>query len=234
MSGRTHGRRVALLLLAMLATPGHASGASGAFYVATPATPQRWIAHQGSFLFVYRDPGGDSSRVAFLRRWATDDRFELAKRMQAAMLEAIASRGRLALPLAVERPEQLEPAPLAREQLPAAALPGRILDLAVEWFGVASSGPFAKYQPFVRVSWRVLDPQGRIVAPSRVAYYNAAKGLGLPPAAHAIAADPECAWQSLDEMAKERPRLWACCNDALGKIAAHIADSVVAVAPPGG
>jgi len=207
-----------------------APAAAGALYVVTPATPQRWIANQGTFLFVYQDPGGDSSRVSFLRRWAKDDRFDLAKRTQAAFLEAIASRGRLALPLAVSRPEQIEPSALSRDKVPETSLRGGIVDVAVEWFGVTAAGPFSKYEPFVRLSWRVLDSRGGVIEPTRVAYYNKVKGVDLPKA-HGIDADPACAWKTMDEMAKDRPRLWACMNAGLVKLAEHAAESVVPNAP---
>jgi hypothetical protein len=32
-------------------------------------------------------------------------------------------------------------------------------------------------------------------------------------------------------MAKERPRVWACFNDALVKLAMHVADSIAPAAP---
>lgn len=231
-AGTAHAQARGSLASDPPATPAERGAATTtALYVVTPATPQRWIANQGAFLFVYRDPGGDSSRVSFLRRWAKDDRFDLAKRAQSAVLEAVAARGRLALPLAVSRPEQIEPSPLARDQVPETALRGEILDVSVEWFGVASSGPFSKYQPFVRLSWRVLDARGGIVEPSRVAYYNEIKGAQLPKA-HGIAADPDCAWKDLEAMAKERPRVWACFNDALVKLAQHVAETVVPAPPP--
>lgn len=207
-----------------------ASGASTALYVVTPATPQRWIANQGAFLLVFKDPGGDSTRVSYLRRWAKDDRFDLAKRAQSAVLEAIAARGRLTLPLAVSRPEQIQPSPLARDQVPQTALRGEILDVAVEWFGVSSSGPFAKYHPFVRISWRVVDARGGIVRPTQVVQYHEVRGSGLPKA-ETIDTDPECAWESIEAMSKERPRVWACFNGALDAVAKRVAESVVPVAP---
>lgn len=210
-----------------------AASAASALYVVTPATPQRWIANQGAFLLVFKDPGGDSSRVSYLRRWAKDDRFDLAKRAQSAVLEAIAERGRLTLPLTVSRPEQIQPSPLARDQVPQTSLRGEILDVAVEWFGVSSSGPFAKYHPFVRLSWRVVDARGGIVRPTQVVQYHEVRGSGLSKA-DTIDADPECAWDSIEAMSKERPRVWACFTGALDAVAERVADSVAPAARAGG
>ena len=78
------------------------------------------------------DPWGDEDKAQLLKRMAKEDRFDLATRVQQHVLEALANRGRVALPLEVARPAELSAGPLARDRLPQKALPGSLLDVSVE------------------------------------------------------------------------------------------------------
>jgi hypothetical protein len=193
--------------------------------VVTPGTPARWSAASGGLMKLF-DPFGDEDKAALLKRLAKEDRFELAKRMQQHMLEALANRGQVALPLVVSRPAELAPGPLARDRLPQTALPGALLDLAVEWFGVYRPGAFDAYQPMLSVSYRLLGPRGSLERGTRRLYYNVAPG-DRPKGGETVEPGTECTWKSFDEMSKERQRLWGCMDAALEKVAARIGDRIV-------
>ncbi len=195
--------------------------------VVTPATPRQWQAFSGGLVVMPTFSDG-SDRAIVLQRWAKDDRFDLAMRMQRSALEAIAKRERLALPLQVKRPPQVEPSSLPRDLLPETALPGPILDISVEAFGVSASTAYVDFKPYVRVGWRLLDGKGSVVLPKRVVYYRAKGFMDSVTAPHSIVieADAKCAWAKFEAIAKERPRFWACMGDGLDRIAEAIADDV--------
>lgn len=218
----------ALLAVLSSAFAAPCAHALDAISVVTPATPRQWKAFSGGLLVVPTFSDG-SDRAITLQRWAKDDRFDLAVRMQRSALEAIAKRERLALPLNVQRPPQVEPSSLARDLLPETAVPGQILDIAVEWFGVSASTSYVDFKPYVRVGWRLLDGKGSVVVPKRVVYYRA-KGVlesALAPRSVVLDADPACAWAKFEAIAKERARFWGCMGDGLDRIAESIADEVV-------
>ncbi len=211
-----------------LSTAPSLAHAVDAVNVATPATPRQWQAFSGGLVVMPTFSDG-SDRAIVLQRWAKDDRFDLATRMQRSALEAIAKRERLALPLAVKRPPQVEPSSLARDMLPQTALPGPILDVSVEVFGVSASTAYVDFKPYVRVGWRLLDGKGSVVLPKRVVYYRAKSLMDSVTAPHSIVitTDPQCAWAKFEAIAKERQRFWGCMGDGLDRIAESIADDVV-------
>ena len=212
----------AVAVLALLAAP--ATRALDAIGVLTPGTPQRWSASAGGLLKIV-DPWGDEDKAARLQRLAREDRFDLALRLQKHLLEAIATRGGLALPVNIVRPPQLQPKPLARDLLPETALPGVLLDATVEWFGVHSRGVTHDYQPWLLVSFRTVNARGGIELATRRIYYNRIPGGDLP-VAESIAADEGCKWQKFEDVARDRQRLWGCFDAALEKVAIRIAEQL--------
>jgi hypothetical protein len=163
------------------------------------------------------DPWGDEDQASLLKRMAQEDRFDLARRMQQHLLEALARRGRVALPLELPRPPELSPGPLARDRLPAKALPGSMLDVSVEWFGVYRSGALEPYRPMVAVSFRVLGPSGALEQGTRRILFNVPSGVAK--GGEAIAAEGDCAWKSFDELRRDRARLWGCMDAAIEQVA---------------
>ena len=191
--------------------------------VVTPATPTRWSAAAGGLMQLV-DPWGDEDKAALLKRMAKEDRFDLAKRVQQHVLEALAARGRVALPLEVTRPAELSPSPLARDRLPERALPGSLLDVSVEWFGLYRSGALESYRPMLAVSFRVLGPSGALEQSTRRVLFNVPSGVAK--GGEAIAAEGDCAWQSFDELHRDRARLWGCMDAAIEKVADRIGSHV--------
>jgi hypothetical protein len=214
-----------LVAAALLGVPsdGALAATLQAISVVTPATPSRWSAAAGGLMQLV-DPWGDEDKALLLRRMAKEDRFDLAKRTQQRVLEALANRGRVALPLEVRRPPELSPGPLARDRLPERALPGSLLDVSVEWFGLYRSGALESYRPMVAVSFRVLGPKGELEQSSRRILFNVPSGVAK--GGEAIAAEGECAWKSFDEIYKDRARLWGCMDAALEKVADRIGTHV--------
>ena len=208
-------------LLPLLLLAGLAAQADGlrTISVVTPGTPTRWSAAAGGLMQLV-DPWGDDDKAAQLKRMAKEDRFDLAKRVQQDLLEALAGRGHVALPLNVNRPPELTPGPLARDRLPETALPGSLLDVSVEWFGLYRSGALESYRPMVAVSYRVLGSKGELQRSSRRIHYNVPKEMGK--GGEAIAAEGECEWKSFDALPKDRARLWGCMDAALEKVAERI------------
>jgi len=210
------------LMLVLMQAPTLAAGLS-TISVVTPATPTRWSAAAGGLMQLV-DPWGDEDKAALLKRMAKEDRFDLARRVQQHLLEALASRGRVALPLEVLRPPELSPAPLARDRLPARALPGSMLDVSVEWFGLYRSGAFEPYRPMVAMSFRVLGPGGALEQSTRRVLFNVPSGVAK--GGEAIAAEGDCAWKSFDELPRDRTRLWGCMDAAIEKVAERIGTHV--------
>jgi hypothetical protein len=213
--------RAALLL--MLAATAAVAADRQPINVVTPATPSRWSAVVGGLVQLV-DPWGDADKAALLKRMAKEDRFDLAKHAQQRVLEALASRGRLALPIDVDRPAELSPGPLARERLPAAAVPGQLLDVAIEWFGLYRSGALESYRPMVAVSFRVLNANGQLEQSTRRILLHVPSSVAT--GGEAIAAEGDCAWKSFDELPRERARLWGCMDAALEKVADRIGTHV--------
>ena len=212
----------ATTVLALLLAP--AARALDAVGVLTPGTPQRWSASVGGLLKIV-DPWGDEDKAARLKQLAREDRFDLALRLQKHLLEAIATRGALAVPVNLVRPPQLQPKPLARDLLPQAPLPGVLLDATVEWFGVHTRGITHDYQPWLLVSFRTVDAHGGVVLATRRVYYNRIAGADLP-VAESIAADENCKWEKFADVVRDRQRLWGCFDTAIEKIAVRIAEQV--------
>jgi len=202
---------------------GAAAAEQRAISVATPATPIRWSAAAGGLMQLV-DPWGDEGKAALLKRMAQEDRFDLAKRMQQHLLEALAKRGRLALPLDLQRPPELSPGPLPRDRLPETALPGSLIDVSVEWFGVHRSGALEAYRPMVAASFRVLGPNGALEQSTRRILFNVPSDLAA--GGEAIAAGSGCEWKSFDELRRERARLWGCMDGALEQVADRIGQHV--------
>jgi hypothetical protein len=221
MTRRTLVAAVSLLLVgaAVAATAGGLQTIS----VVTPATPTRWSAAAGGLMQLV-DPWGDEDKALLLKRMAKEDRFDLAKRVQQHLLEALARRGRVALPLEVPRPAELAPGPLARDRLPAQALPGSLLDVSVEWFGVYRSGALEAYRPMVALNYRVLGPGGRLEQSTRRILYNVPSAVAK--GGETIAAEGDCAWKSFDELRKERARFWGCMDAAIERLADRIGTRV--------
>ncbi len=191
--------------------------------VVTPATPTRWSAAAGGLMQLV-DPWGDEAKATLLKRMAREDRFDLATRMQQHLLEALATRGRVALPLEVSRPAELSPAPLARDRLPAQALPGSLLDVSVEWFGIYRSGALESYRPMVAASFRVLGPKGDLEQSTRRILFNVPSGVAT--GGEAMAAQGDCAWKSFDEIRQQRARFWGCMDAAIEQVAERIGTHV--------
>jgi hypothetical protein len=210
---------------ALLATAsvGAIGGGLQTISVITPATPIRWSAAAGG-LMQFVDPWGDEDKALLLKRLAKEDRFDLAKRMQQHVLEALASRGRVALPLEVSRPAELSPGPLARDRLPDRALPGALLDVSVEWFGLYRSGALESYRPMLAVSFRLLDPGGGLEQSTRRILFNVPAAVAK--GGETIAAEGDCAWKSFDELQRDRARLWGCMDAAIDKVANRIGTHV--------
>ena len=211
-----------IAVLALLAAP--AAPALEAVGVLTPGTPQRWSASAGGLLGIV-DPWGDEDKAARLKRLAREDRFDLALRLQKHLLEAIATRGGLAVPVNLVRPPQLQPKPLARDLLPETPLPGVLLDATVEWFGVHSRGVTHDYQPWLLVSFRTVNARGGVELATRRIYYNRFPDRDLPEA-ESIAADASCKWQKFEDVARDRQRLWGCFDVAIEKVADRIAEQL--------
>jgi hypothetical protein len=220
---RRAGRAAGGALLAAVAA-GATGGGLQTISVVTPATPTRWSAAVGGLL-QFVDPWGDEDQARLLKAMAKEDRFDLAKRMQQHVLEALATRGRVALPLEVPRPPELSPGPLARDGLPEKALPGSLLDVSVEWFGVYRSGARESYRPMLAVSFRVLGPAGGLEQSTRRILFNVPAGVAK--GGEAIAAEGDCAWKSFDDLRRERARLWGCMDAAIGNVADRIGTHVV-------
>ncbi len=222
-SGTGLVRRVAVgIALVGLALDAAGSGLQ-AISVLTPATPTRWSAAAGGLMQLV-DPWGDADKAAELKRMAKEDRFDLARRLQQHVLEALASRGRVALPLDVSRPPELSPGPLARDRLPERTLPGALVDVSVEWFGVYRSGAFEPYRPMLAVSFRVLAPDGGLEQSTRRILFNVPSGVAT--GGEAIAAEGDCAWESFDALYGDRARLWGCMDAAIEKVADRIGTHV--------
>ena len=213
---------VATLLFAVLPRPGIAAGLA-TISVVTPATPTRWSAAAGGLMQLV-DPWGDEDKAALLKRMAKEDRFDLARRVQQHLLEALATRGRVALPLDVLRPPELSPGPLARDRLPEKALPGSLLDVSVEWFGLYRGGAFEPYRPMVALSFRVLGPGGALEQSTRRILFNVPSALAK--GGEAIAAEGDCAWKSFDELPRDRARLWGCMDAAIEKVTDRVGTHV--------
>ena len=192
--------------------------------VVTPATPIRWSAAAGG-LMQFVDPWGDEDKALLLKRMAKEDRFDLARRVQQHVLEALANRGRVALPLEVPRPAELSPGPLARDRLPEKALPGSLLDVSVEWFGLYRSGALESYRPMVAASFRLLGPGGSLEQSTRRILFNVPSAVAK--GGETIAAEGDCAWKSFDDIARERARFWGCMDAAIDKVADRIGTHIV-------
>jgi hypothetical protein len=217
-----------LVFLPGVAVLAFASGGAAAaglqtISVVTPATPSRWSAAAGG-LMQFVDPWGDEDKALLLKRMAKEDRFDLANRMQQRVLEALANRGRVALPLALQRPPELSPGPLARDRLPERALPGSLLDVSVEWFGLYRSGALESYRPMLAVSFRIVRPTGALEHSTRRILFNVPSGVAK--GGEAIAAEGDCAWKSFDELRKDRARFWGCMDAAIEKVADRIGTHV--------
>lgn len=207
------------------ASAGAVGGSLATVSVVTPATPTRWSAAAGGLMQLV-DPWGDEDKAMLLKRMAKEDRFDLARRVQQHVLEALARRGRVSLPLEVSRPPELAPGPLARERLPEQALPGSLLDVSVEWFGVYRGGAFEAYRPMLAVGFRVLGPTGALEQSTRRLLFNVPSGIAK--GGEAIAAGDDCAWKSFDEIRAERARFWGCMDAAIERVADRIGAHVVA------
>lgn len=217
-------RLAAAAALLAVAPGGAAAGGLQTISVVTPATPTRWSAAAGGLMQLV-DPWGDEDKALLLKRMAKEDRFDLARRMQQHVLEALANRGRVALPLELTRPAELSPGPLARDRLPEKALPGSLLDVSVEWFGLYRSGALESYRPMVAVSFRLLGPGGGLEQSTRRILYNVPTDVAK--GGEAIAAEGDCAWKSFDELTRERARFWGCMDAAIDKVADRIGTHIV-------
>jgi hypothetical protein len=223
MQRRVVSARLSLAAFGLVCT-GAAGAELRAISVVTPGTPARWSAASGGLMQLV-DPFGDEDKALELKKMAREDRFDLAKRMQQHLLEALAKRERIALPLVVSRPPELSPGALARDRLPATKLPGTLLDVSVEWFGLYRPGAFEAYKPMVSVSYRLIDERGSLARRSQRIYYNVAPD-NRARGGESLDADTECGWKSFEELPKERARLWGCMDVALEKIADRIGERV--------
>ncbi|MBS0393095.1 MAG: hypothetical protein JSR54_00645 [Proteobacteria bacterium] len=212
---------VAVVALLALPVAGVASPASSlqTVSVATPATPTRWSAVAGGLMQLV-DPWGDADKALRLKRLAAEDRFDLPRRMQQHLLEALASRGRVAVPLTIQRPPELSPGPLARDRLPEKLLPGVLLDVSVEWFGVYRSGALEPYRPMVAVGFRVVGAGGMLEQSTRRILYNVPASLTR--GGEVVVATGDCDWKSFDAVTLDRARLWGCMDAALEQVADRI------------
>ena len=224
MRRRFFAARIGLAGLALLCARVAPGGELRTISVVTPGTPARWSAASGGLMQLF-DPFGDEDKALQLKRIAREDRWDLAKRVQQQLLEALAKHERIALPLVISRPPELSPRALARDRLPATALPGTLLDVSVEWFGLYRPGAFDAYKPMVSVSYRLVDAHGNLAYSSRWIYYNVAPG-NRPKGGESVDADAECTWQSFEQLPKERVRLWGCMDVVLEKIADRVAARV--------
>lgn len=169
-------------------------------------------------------------KTAKLRKVAAADRFDPALMLSDRLVEALAEAGHQSAYEPIARKPAGSIQSLSWSDLPESPKGKLILDVTIRWHCLCRGMAYLDYSPAVALGWRVLDPRGELVEPTRVLMYVHQPGWSLeanpsstrqseptapapkyPPAA----VSETCIIRDFDDATTNSSVIWGCFGEAL-------------------
>lgn len=172
----------------------------------------------------------DKKRTRTLRELIEREGFDPCRQIAEAILVALKDAGRTGThePISRRPPGQLQS--LTSDELPHEPQGAVMLDITITWIGLRAAASTDVLRPGFSLTWRLISPDGKLLAPGRELRYVheplRRKPAVIDPAVkpHARAesdvapteasAQEFCYFRTLDAATKEPAALWQCFDDA--------------------
>lgn len=215
---------------------------SSEYSVLTPAVETHIVVATGltvtDFLPIIDGLGDLSKRgnSLKLRKLAATDRFDPARRLADRLVEALAEAGHTATYEPIARKPAGSIQSLSWTDLPEAPQGKLMLDVTIRLQCLCKGDiEYSGYAPALALGWRVLDPRGEVVEPTRVLTYvhktgwsqdpkpsstRTAKAPPIEPRYPLATVSDSCSFDKVDDAFQNPPVIWGCFGEALD-VASH-------------
>jgi len=205
------------------------------YAVLTPAVESRFYVNSGVDISGFVSPVGgvghfgDRRQTKALQALVDREAYDPGRPLAHQLVRALNQAGHTAThqPISRRPPGRIQS--LSRDDIP--PLPGAtmLFDLTIQRIGLHSDLAFSRFFPAIVIRWRLLDPDGEILEPSRVlVYYHDPAYLSptyggktpiepppdpstVPPA---VRVSDACGYHSVEAAEENPPALWACFDEA--------------------
>lgn len=177
----------------------------------------------------------DAGRTKSLRKLVETEGYDPGRSIADAILTALHDAGRTGTYEPIARRQAGHLQSLSAEDLPPDSRGAVLLDVTIDWIGLSSSVTAARLRPVFSLTWRLISPDGKLIAPGRELRYvheperkkkspvvdsalhpHAAR----PPAEPKLEPEPEpvaqdfCSIRSINAAQAEPMALWECFDEA--------------------
>jgi hypothetical protein len=235
------GAAIGTLFAPPLSAETPTSQESPEFSVLTPAVelPIRFttridVASDLPFVDTFQDMTARKQSLK-LAELAKAERFDPARRLADRLVEALAEAGHAAAFEPIARKPAGSVQSLSRSDLPESPQGKFILDATIRWHGLAKPGDFKDYSPTIVLGWRILDPKGGVVEPTRVltyvhatgwspgyksAFTSPVKGAPAQPSYPSVTVTDSCKFEKIEDAMQNSAVVWGCMGETID-VAAH-------------
>jgi len=208
------------------------------FSVLTPGLEGRFYVFTGVDLLdlVGLSAFVDNERNKALRKLVESEGYDPHRPIAEAILAALHDAGRTGAHEPITRRPAGHLQSLTVDDLPPDPKGAVLLDVTINWIGLYSSATGDKLRPAFSLTWRLISPDGKLIAPGRELRYvheperRKSRSRVVDPALHPNAArapaepkpepEPEpvaqefCSIRSIKAAQEEPAALWACFDEA--------------------
>ena len=172
----------------------------------------------------------DMSRTKTLRKLVEDAGYDPNRQIADAILVALHDAGRTGVLEPIPRRPTGHLQSLAVSDLPEQPKGAVLLDVTINWIGLSSAVSLDVLRPAFSLTWRLISPDGKLIAPGRELRYVHQSERKKPkvtdpalrsnPKTRPVAPPPEpetqkfCSFSSLKAAQKDPAALWNCFDDA--------------------
>ena len=172
----------------------------------------------------------DMARTKTLRKLIEDAGYDPTPRIVDAILAALHDAGRTGIYEPIPRQPEGRLQSLSADDLPLAPKGALLLDITINWIALRADVSLDTLKPAFSLTWRLISPDGKLVAPGRVLRYVHESERKKPkirdPAlrpkqkTQPAAAPPEpeapkfCSFSTLTAVQKDPAALWNCFDEA--------------------
>jgi hypothetical protein len=202
------------------------------FSVLTPGLEGGFQVFTSFDLLTYVGLGGhvDHGRTKTLRHLVESEGYDPGRPIADAILAALIKAGRSGTHEPITRRPAGHLQSLTVDDLPSGPKGAVLLDITINWIGLHANVNGDKLRPAFSLTWRLISPDGKLIAPGRELRYvhepQRKKSTVVDPALHPHAAPalvepkPEpvaqefCSIRSVQAAQEEPAALWACFDEA--------------------
>lgn len=205
------------------------------YAVLTPAVESRFYVNSGVDIIGFVSPVGgvghfgDRHQTKTLQALVDREAYDPGKPLAERLVQALNQAGHTATHQLIDRRPPGRIQSLSWGDLPELPSGTVLFDVTIQRIGLQSDLALSRFFPAIVLRWRLLDPRGEILEPSRVlvyyhdpAYLSPTYGGKTPtkPPPDPSTVPPEvgvsdaCGYHSVETAGENPPGLWACFDEA--------------------